>query len=722
MSTYTLFGKEVSFSEAADRYFYILKAFELAAEKASEQFKNFYHDAGNISNVLDGYMKAVYTLTKNWAIDPLYASLKNAEIYDVSEDSFQNACWDLEGAEQYYDCIAEKYNEIVGDLADAKQYRALRKASRSKYGWMSSTEWADMTNAAITAGALNAMSGIGHSIRNGIGNLGSSISAAASKKSLYDNEKTLEILDDGVFECIKSIYLLYMEFVNTYKENEGEDVWYDGSPYDSEKADVLLKNSSEVEGKEKELLFRAFSVCPYHYLVSATIFIKYEEERKNIFQIAKKYKNDLTPLLAQVIQSVYTEDAKESEEKAQEAKQIIRGIMNEYGITENDTLDQIEYDCLVRLCEPYKDSLPGENQALLDAIVAYDATDDNKRAVVKELRILELVDKYGVVFDDDEIEKILSEVCADHPMEDIAVCAELKDEIHEILEVIDKAKHFILSKSKTYSAIETQQLSIVCGDISTLSDISVCEKVLEAINEFDALPINKEPFVNDVKARIAVLQEEATENATCMMLYKEQLRNMCMWELSAFEKRVSGSTLPEDTKSKIVSEINARKEVVPQLSESMRDILRFVCNYTVKQYNLTEKIIVSGGSQFAKKFTNAKGNYVDLQSEEIPLLLFDDTLFGSAKSGFVITNKFLYAKPLLETAFSYALQTISGIESSGKEVLLIPRDAKKHKLLVRAATVQEAELFKGFLNSILGILKETTLGSIEDQLNNQRSM
>ena len=408
MSTYTLFGKEVSFSKAADRYFYIIKAFESAVEGASNEFKSCYNNAGNISNVLDRYMKAVYSITKDWAIDPLYATLKKAEIFDVSEDTFEEACWDLESAEPYYDCIADKYNEIVGDLSDAKQYRALRKASRSRYGWRSSTDWGDITNAAITAGTLNAMSGIGHSIVNGIGNLGSSISAAASKKSLYNNEKTLDILDKGVRECVKNIYLLYMDFVNEYKENEGEEIWYDGSAYDSEKADTLLKNSGEVEGKEKELLYRAFSVCPYHYNVSASIFLKYEEERKNIFQIAKKYKNDLTPMLKWVIKFMYTEDAQKSEEKAQEAKAKIKDFMKEYGVTEDETLDQIEYDCLVRLCNPYKSSVPGENQSLLDAIVAYDATDDNKSIVIEEFRIWELAKKYDVELDDDEKEEIVA--------------------------------------------------------------------------------------------------------------------------------------------------------------------------------------------------------------------------------------------------------------------------------------------------------------------------
>lgn len=169
-----------------------------------------------------------------------------------------------------------------------------------------------------------------------------------------------------------------------------------------------MKNSEEVEGKEQDLLFKAFSLCPYHYNVSARIFIRYEEERKNIFQIAKKYKNDLTPMLKWVIKSMYTDESKSSEVKAQEAKTKIKNFMQEYNITEDETLDELEYDCLVRLSTPYKNSIPGENQSLIDSIVSYDASDNNKSIVVEEFRIWELADNYGVEFDYEEKELIVS--------------------------------------------------------------------------------------------------------------------------------------------------------------------------------------------------------------------------------------------------------------------------------------------------------------------------
>lgn len=721
MSTYTLFGKEVSFSEAADRYFYILKAFELAAEKASEQFKNFYHDAGNISNVLDGYMKAVYTLTKNWAIDPLYASLKNAEIYDVSEDSFQNACWDLEGAEQYYDCIAEKYNEIVGDLADAKQYRALRKASRSKYGWMSSTEWADMTNAAITAGALNAMSGIGHSIRNGIGNLGSSISAAASKKSLYDNEKTLEILDDGVFECIKSIYLLYMEFVNAYKENEGEDVWYDGSPYDSEKADVLLKNSSEVEGKEKELLFRAFSVCPYHYLVSATIFIKYEEERKNIFQIAKKYKNDLTPLLAQVIQSVYTEDAKESEEKAQEAKQKIRGIMKEYDIAENETLDQIEYDCLVRLCEPYKDYLPGENQALLDAIVAYDATDDNKSAVVEELRIWELAEKYGVEFDDDEKEEIIAAFIEHAENEeglDRETILEKATLIMEGLELeesdsLDDFEYDVLDEfASQYDELPVGEADPVLQQIvSCFVSDSIKHDYIYENNIWELAKHYDVEFADENKAIIVY-------SAFDRMMGKDADENNVIVKLTAILKALDimddTGTIPCDWREVLFKLLSGMEEAKRDYENSVKGTASGAASAI---NNDIEAIISATGITFmTTSLTYRKDQviaaaqklkYCTLVADEYPIMIYDaHPVMNAYAYGFCLTDKRLVAKQE-GSRFEVKIEDIVSFEKKGflsSKVLVHTRTGVRE---LEVDNLSELQKFAECLNRVIKALPES---------------
>ena len=123
MSTYTLFGETIEFSKAADRYVKWYRAISPSIHGASNAFRNYYENCNNISNVLDGYSQALVDITNEWAITPLFNTLLNIGIYDINQENFEDACWDLESAEQYYDCIADKYNEIVDDLSEAKQYR-----------------------------------------------------------------------------------------------------------------------------------------------------------------------------------------------------------------------------------------------------------------------------------------------------------------------------------------------------------------------------------------------------------------------------------------------------------------------------------------------------------------------------------------------------------------------------------------------------------------------
>ena len=51
----------------------------------------------------------------------------------------------------------------------------------------------------------------------------------------------------------------------------------------------------------------------------------------------------------------------------------------------------------------------------------------------------------------------------------------------------------------------------------------------------------------------------------------------------------------------------------------------------------------------SKKLTNAKQKYAfEMGNDEDVVLLYDDTLFGTAKKGFLLTTKRLYSKNILE--------------------------------------------------------------------------
>lgn len=81
---------------------------------------------------------------------------------------------------------------------------------------------------------------------------------------------------------------------------------------------------------------------------------------------------------------------------------------------------------------------------------------------------------------------------------------------------------------------------------------------------------------------------------------------------------------------------------------------------------------LSGGEidkKTEKKLNNAQQAYADYSHRETPLLLFDNTVFGSAKEGFLLTDFALYSNDL--DSGGVALEAIDDIRLKGSEMLLL---------------------------------------------------
>ena len=86
--------------------------------------------------------------------------------------------------------MCSKIEEIDSELEEEKEYREYRKESRDR--WEVSTfggTWGDAIVNQAQAGIVNGISGIGHSIRNSIGNSMSESEARSKKARLYTFNK-----------------------------------------------------------------------------------------------------------------------------------------------------------------------------------------------------------------------------------------------------------------------------------------------------------------------------------------------------------------------------------------------------------------------------------------------------------------------------------------------------------------------------------------------------
>lgn len=399
MSEFRLFSVDLHFSDAADRYFQKLTELRSAAEAAAQDMKAFYLRSESIEAVIDNYPSELTVITQRRVVDALFKELPSLEIYDISRSVFEESCWDLSASERYFNEVVKAYNEIRSEQESKKEYRAARKASRGRWDVEVSSFGASLENMA-TAGVLNLASGVVHGVFNAVGNYLSSVAADKAKKQLYAAEQTLNLLCQGVKDCVESIYSLYMGFINGVLQQRGEASHFDGSCFSPQKAIALFDNAKSLPEKREELLVKAVQACPYNEELLKYIFLHYEDERKNTVSAAKHFCVDMTDSFETLLASVYRKELQESEEACLSAKSAIETKMAELGVSSSQTLHSAQADCLLWIYNRrYRDLLALQRQGALAEIRAFDAPSQVKKDFIASCEIWELASEYGVEYD-----------------------------------------------------------------------------------------------------------------------------------------------------------------------------------------------------------------------------------------------------------------------------------------------------------------------------------
>ena len=378
MSSYKLLGQSIAFSDAEERFCSLQFFSWNAGHQAREEFEKWYAQQGTITAILKQYPDKVEELVKKYALNKLYDTLAKDGIYDVSKNSYIDRCLNIAdmASEAYNDAI-DCYNDIIDQLEAEIEYRELRKASRSEvigggFGLGSSIK------GMITAGAINATTGAAHSIANSIGNAGSEDDANRRKQQLYSQSK--ESFCRGITASVGDSVFEHLLLVNEHIPDHYV------TTFDRDKAEGLLESAKKVTTKRKELLIDSFKNCPWFYSLYEYIFEEYPEERKGIIPIAQRFSVDLNEKIEEIISREYTDAATQNEEEAQKAKKKILAIMNELGVKESDTLNELEYDCLDRLCGNVYTASEAECNELLKKIDEYDAREANKNHFRQKVR------------------------------------------------------------------------------------------------------------------------------------------------------------------------------------------------------------------------------------------------------------------------------------------------------------------------------------------------
>ena len=102
------------------------------------------------------------------------------------------------------------------------------------------------------------------------------------------------------------------------------------------------------------------------------------------------------------------------------------------------------------------------------------------------------------------------------------------------------------------------------------------------------------------------------------------------------------------------------KADVESLTENLRDDPQFQFKDEIYFYGTNDKA--------AKKFKGATSGYAKLDIDEFPIVLYDATVFGSGKDGFLLTSFGLHVHNPMQDAFFFAHRKIKRLEIRKKDI------------------------------------------------------
>ena len=413
-ATYNLFGKTVTFSAAENRYLDLLCLEQAAFTKPAELFSRWYQERREIEPVLRQYLPFTRTVLEDLVLQPLFQQLAEFGIYDVSWETYGKECAEFSNIKSACQKVASANDSITRRQTEEEAYREDRKAGRSRveaYG----VGLSGALKGAAMAGMMNATTGLAHSMVNAVGNAGSALSAASSREKLYQASETRELLQQAIWNDIYLTVCRHIDLLNRKKDH-----WIENS-FSGDRAKALFENAKNIPGKREELLAQAFTLCPWDSQLLVYIFANYPDSRRAAMSAAQRFSVDLSAKMEVVLAKEYTNEARQSEAAALATKDRILALMEEYGVEESNTLDELETDCLRRVCQGYESADQDTCGRMAEAVKKYEAKDTLKEPFLRDIQ--KRVEK---IWTDD-----LAEICRGYEAADEAACEKL---IHTVRE------------------------------------------------------------------------------------------------------------------------------------------------------------------------------------------------------------------------------------------------------------------------------------------------
>lgn len=343
--TFTVAGETLYIDQARLNYNVVRKQFIKIAEKAKEKFINAY--TTHNKSLEDVYHEAFSQGNDAiaYTINEAVAQLIEQGILTISNERF------IEQFTQtsYYgdwtnaiDDISEQYLEIVEDQKAIDAYRAERKQARGRvvgggFGL------GGFVKGAVTAGAINAVTGAAHRVGNAVGKGTSTMKATGDMRKIFNDPQTLAHLAHTVFETCCAVHLVYLDFLtDEVKTKEYRAV----TLAESDRAKSLFNNlqhPSFPEDKKLSTFIEVITLNPYASIFYTYIFNHYPENIGQINQIANFFSVNISEYKMKQLDDLYQTFTITSEEEAHRVRGQLVEKCNQLNFTlKNEVIHSID--------------------------------------------------------------------------------------------------------------------------------------------------------------------------------------------------------------------------------------------------------------------------------------------------------------------------------------------------------------------------------------------
>lgn len=311
--------------------------------EAEDQFRDIYKSYVSMDNAIKKLPEDLINILKE-KMKKYVSEWTSQGYYDLDENIFANSYFSKTIEEKlniekvYYD-LEEKYIDIVMTKEEKEEYRKQRKQSRGRWVGGGFGVGGAISGAA-TAGAMNMITGLGHSVINAMGNIASSISASNKKSKLYKD--SFDILLESLKLDIEN--LMYANIACS-KEKTKKD-YHIPTYEDCQKSDAIINNIFDCKLKsqeQNEMIEKLFTLNPYNRRLYYYLLSLYGDSKNQLQEIAKYFGIDteLQTFKHNYMISVYDENPKKTWKDYRDLKKDLRQSMKYYGITKDKKLEEL---------------------------------------------------------------------------------------------------------------------------------------------------------------------------------------------------------------------------------------------------------------------------------------------------------------------------------------------------------------------------------------------